>query len=120
MRTDSPRPFCSPQDQIQWGILFLTRRLRNLDHYERERCLQDVWEWARQRADLLSLQMIRDYRECCKKSGPTYLRHRSWFWGNRDNLKFWAEWERRFPRSETERTENLRAKLKEAMEFASS
>ena len=116
MRTDSPRPFCSPQDQIQWGILFLTRRLRNLDHYERERCLQDVWEWARQRADLLSLQMIRDYRECCKKSGPTYLRHRSWFWGNRDNLKFWAEWERRFPRSETERTENLRAKLKEAME----
>ena len=87
-----------------------------MGNYEREQCLRDVWEWARQRADLLSLQMIRDYRECCKKSGPTYLRHRTWFWGNRDNPKFWAEWERRFPRSEIDRAENLRAKLKEAME----
>ena len=116
MRTDSPQPFCSPQDQIQWGVLFLTGRLRNLGNYEREQCLRDVWEWARQRADLLSLQMIRGYRECCKKSGATYLRHRTWFWGNRDNPTFWAEWERRFPRSETERAQNLRAKLKEAME----
>ena len=46
---------------------------------EREQCLQEVWEWARRRADPLCLQMIRDYRECCKRSGPTYLRHRTCF-----------------------------------------
>ena len=32
--------------------------------------LQDKWEWARQQGDLLCLQIIRDYRECCKESGP--------------------------------------------------
>ena len=73
---------------------------------------QDVWEWARRRADLLSLQIIRGYRECRKKSGPTYLRHQAWYWSNRDNPEFWAEWERRFPRSETEGTaDNIRAEL---------
>jgi hypothetical protein len=104
--------FCSPQDQIQWGILFLTRQLRNLSPQEREQCLQEVWEWARRRADLQCLQMIRDYRECCKRSGPTYLRHRAWFWSNRDNSDFSAELERRFPGSETAGTaESIRVKL---------
>jgi hypothetical protein len=60
----------------------------------------------------LSLQMIRDYRECRKKSGWTYLRHRVWYWSNRDNPEFWAEWERRLLKSETEGTaESLRAEL---------
>jgi hypothetical protein len=59
-------PFRSPQDQIQWGILFLGRHLRRLSPWEREECLQDVWEWGRQRGDLLCLQIIRDYRECYK------------------------------------------------------
>jgi len=79
------RPFCSVQDQIQSGILFLTRQLQNLSSHERKQCLEEVWDWARQRADLLSLQVIRGYRECCRRSGPTYLRHRAWYWGNRDN-----------------------------------
>jgi hypothetical protein len=106
------RPFCSPQDQIQWGVLFLTRQLREFSQQEQEQRLQEAWEWARQRADLLFLQVIRDCRECCKRSGSTYLRHRAWFWSNRDDPEFWAEWERRFPRSETERTaESLRIKL---------
>src|SRR5580700_12039766 len=45
----SPKPlkrterFCSPQDQIQWGILFLCRHLRGSSPWEREECLQDVW-----------------------------------------------------------------------------
>jgi hypothetical protein len=105
-------PFCSAQDQIQWGVLFLSRHLRSLSPQEREQCLQEVWEWARRRADLLCLQMIRDYRECNKRSGPTYLRHRIWFWSNRDNPEFWAEWGKRFPGSETEGTaEGIRVKL---------
>src|ERR1700751_3588153 len=109
---DQTRPFCSPQDQIQWGILFLARQLRSFSQAEREQCLQEVWEWARQKADLLSLQMIRDYRECCKASGSTYLRHQIWIWSNRNNPEFWAEWKRRFPNSDTERTaESLRVKL---------
>ena len=48
------KPFCSPQDQIQWGILFLSRHLRGSSPWDREQCLQDVWEWARQRGDELS------------------------------------------------------------------
>jgi hypothetical protein len=36
------KPFCSPQDQMQWGILFLGRHLRGLSPWEREECLQDV------------------------------------------------------------------------------
>ena len=112
MHKDRAQPFCSPQDHIHCGILFLTRQLRSLGQHEREQCLQEVWELARRRADLLTLQMIRGYRECRKKSGPTYLRHRAWYWSNRDDPKFWAEWERRFPRSETEGTaESLRAEL---------
>jgi hypothetical protein len=67
--------FCSPQDQIQWGILFLSRHLRGLSAWEREECLQDEWEWARQRGDLLCLQVVRDYRECRTESGPTYRCH---------------------------------------------
>jgi hypothetical protein len=86
------------------GILFLTRRLWNFSQQEQEQCLLDVWERARRRVDLLSLQIILDYRECCKASGLTYLRHRDWFWSNRDNPEFWAEWRRRFPSSETKRT----------------
>ena len=104
--------FSSPQDQIQWGIILLTRQLRDFSQQEREQCLEEAWEWARQRADLLTLQMIRDYRECCKKSGATYLRHRVWLWSNRDDPEFLAEWERRFPRSETQTTaESLRISL---------
>jgi hypothetical protein len=38
--------FFSPQDQIQWGILFLGRHLRKSSPWDREQCLQDVWEWA--------------------------------------------------------------------------
>ena len=91
---------------------YLTRQLREFSQQEQEQRLQEAWEWARQRADLLFLQVIRDCRECCKRSGSTYLRHRAWFWSNRDDPEFWAEWERRFPRSETERTaESLRIKL---------
>ena len=73
---DQTEPFRSPQDEIQWGILFPTRRLRNFSQQERERCLQEVWEWARRRADLLALQIIRDHRECCKANGLTCSRHR--------------------------------------------
>ena len=45
------------------------------------------------------------------RSGPIYLRHRTWFWSNRDNPEFWAEWERRFHRSEAEGTVENRAQL---------
>ena len=61
------KPFCSPQDQIQWGILFLSRHLRGSSPWEREECLQDVWDWARKQGNLLCLQIIRDYRECLKE-----------------------------------------------------
>jgi hypothetical protein len=91
--------FCSPQDQIQWGILFLSRHLRNLSPWDREECLQDEWEWARQQGDLLRLQILRDYRECWKESGPTYRRHQDWFLSNWNNPEFWVELEKRFPRS---------------------
>ena len=84
------KPFCSPQDQIQWGILILSRHLRRLSPWDREQCLQDVWEWARQRGDLLCLQIIRDYRECYKESGPTYRRHQDWFLSNWNDPEFWA------------------------------
>jgi hypothetical protein len=41
-----------------------------------------------------------------------YLRHRAWYWSNRDNRQFWAEWERRFPRSETAGTaDSIRVKF---------
>jgi hypothetical protein len=66
--------------------------------------LQDVWEWARHRGDLLCLQVIRDYRECHKASGPIYQRHQDWFFRNWDNPDFWTEWETRFARSGPERT----------------
>ena len=112
MHKDRAQPFRSPQDQIHCGILFLTRQMRNLGRHEREQCLREVWELARRRADLLTLQIIRGYRECRKKSGPTYLRHQAWYWSNRDNSEFWAEWERRFPRSETAATaDSIRANL---------
>ena len=97
------KPFCSPQDQIQWGILFLSRHLRRFSLWDREQCLQDVWEWARQRGDLLCLQIIRDYRECYKASGPTYRRHQDWFLSNWNDPEFWAEWEKRCPGPESER-----------------
>jgi hypothetical protein len=104
--------FCSPQDQIQWGILFLSRHLRNLSPWDREECLQDEWEWARQQGDLLRLQILRDYRECWKESGPTYRRHQDWFLSNWNNPEFWVELEKRFPRSTNERTtESIRVKL---------
>jgi hypothetical protein len=105
--------FCSPQDQIQWGILFLSRHLRGSSPWEREECLQDVWDWARKQGDLLCLQIIRYYRECLKESGPTYRRHQDWFLSNWNDPEFWAEWENRFPRSRIERNvESLRDKLK--------
>jgi hypothetical protein len=34
--------------------------LRTSSPWDREQCLQDVWEWACRRGDLLSLQIIRD------------------------------------------------------------
>src|SRR5215470_8100724 len=69
---DRAQPFCSPQDHIHCGILFLTRQLRNLGQHEREQCLREVWEWARRRADLLSLEMIRGYRSAADGAGrPT-------------------------------------------------
>ena len=98
------KPFCSPQDQIQWGILFLSRHLRGSSPWEREECLQDVWDWARNQGNLLCLQIIRDYRECLKESGPTYRRHQVWFLSNWNDPEFWAEWENRFSRSGSERT----------------
>jgi len=98
------KPFCSPQDQIQWGILFLSRHLRGSSPWEREECLQDVWDWARKQGNLLCLQIIRDYRECLKESGPTYRRHQDWFLSNWNDPEFWAEWENRFSRSGSERT----------------
>jgi hypothetical protein len=62
--------------------------------------------------DLLCLQIIRDYRECLKESGPTYRRHQNWFSSNWDNPEFWVELEKRFVRSANERTrESVRAKL---------
>jgi hypothetical protein len=109
-RSDAPEDlkpinrFCSPQDQIQWGILFLSRYLRSLSPWEQEECLQDEWEWARQQGDLLCLQIVRDYRECRKESGPTYRRHQDWFLSNWDNPEFRVELQKRFPRSASERT----------------
>ena len=88
------KPFCSPQDQIQWGILFLSRHLRGSSPWEREECLQDVWDWARKQGNLLCLQIIRDYRECLKESGPTYRRHQDWFLSNWNDPEFWAECEK--------------------------
>jgi len=106
------KSFCSPQEEIQWGVLFLGRHLRGLSLWEREECLQDIWEWGRQRGDLLCLQIIRNYRECCKESGPTYRRHQDWFLSNWNDPEFWAEWENRFSRSGSERTaESVGVKL---------
>jgi hypothetical protein len=96
-------PFCSPQDQIQWGILSLSRHLWTLSPWEREECLQDEWEWGRQQGDLLRLQIVRDYRECRKESGPTYRRHQDWFLSNWDNPEFRVELQKRFLRSAGER-----------------
>ena len=117
-RCDAPedlkqiKRFCSPQDQIQWGIVYLSRRLWGLSPWVREECLQDEWEWARQQGDLLCLQIVRDYRECPKESGPTYQRHQDWFLSNWDNPEFWVELERRFLRSANERTtESVRGQL---------
>jgi hypothetical protein len=117
-RSDAPEDlkqinqFCSPQDQIQWGILFLSRYLRGLSPWEREECLQDEWEWARQQGDLLWLQIVRDYRECLKESGPTYRRHQDWFLSNWENPEFRVELQKRLPGSASERTtESVRGKL---------
>ena len=117
-RCDAPedlkqiKRFCSPQDQIQWGIVYLSRYLWGLSPWDREECLQDEWEWARQQADLLCLQIVRDYRECLKESGPTYRRHQEWFLSNWDNPEFWVELERRFLKSANERTtESVRGQL---------
>jgi hypothetical protein len=105
-------PFCSPQDQIQWGILFLRRHLRRLSLWEREQCLRDTWERARQRGDLLCLQIIRDYREYCKEGGPTCRRHQDWFLSNWNDPEFWAECEKRLPGLATRMTvEGLGVKL---------
>ena len=118
-RSDAPedlkpiKGFCSRQDQIQWGIVCLSRHLWGLSPREQEECLQDEWEWARQQGDLLCLQIIRDYRECLKESGPTYRRHQDWFLSNRDNLEFWVELEKRLLRSGTDATaESPGSKLK--------
>ena len=117
-RSDAPedlkliKRFCSPQDQIQWGIVYLSRHLWGLSPWEREECLQDEWKWGRQQGDLLRLQIVRDYRECLKESGPTYRRHQDWFLSNWENPEFWVELEKRFVRSANERTrESVRAKL---------
>lgn len=104
--------FCSPQDQIQWGILSLSRHLWGLSPWEREEYLHDEWEWGRQQRDLLRLQIIRDYRECRKESGPTFRRHQDWFLSNWGNPEFRVELQKRFPRSTGERTtESVRGKI---------
>ena len=54
------QPSHSLQTQIQWGVLFLTSVSRKFSPEERKQYLQEVWEWARERADLVWLQMIRD------------------------------------------------------------
>jgi len=87
-RLNQTKPFCSPQDQIQWGILFLSRHLRGFSLFKREEYLQDAWEWARRQGDLLCLQIIRDYRECRKESGPTFRRHQDWFLNNWNDPEF--------------------------------
>ena len=63
------KPFCSPRDQIQWGILFLSRHLRGSSPWDREQCLQDVWEWGRQRGDLMSLQITETIGSATKRAG---------------------------------------------------
>jgi len=111
------KPYCSPQDQIQWGIWFLGRHVRGLSLSEQEECLQEIWEWGRQQGDLLCLQMIRDYRECCKESGPTYRRYQDWFLSNWNDPQFWAECERRFTTSGMENTaESVHVKLRRETE----
>ena len=110
--TGQTPPFSPPQDEIQWGIVFLSEQLRDYSQEQREECLGEVWEWARRRADLRTLIIIRDYRECVRATGPTYLRHRVWRWSNQDNPEFWAEWKRRFAGSDRHRgAHNLRAGL---------
>jgi hypothetical protein len=105
-------PFCSPQDQIQWGILSLSRHLWSLSPWEREECLQHEWERGRQQGDLLRLQIVRDYRECRKESGPTYRRHQDWFLSNWGNPEFRVELQKRLLRSAGERaTESVRGKF---------
>ena len=66
------KPFCSPQDQIQWGILFLSGHLRRLSPWDREQCLQGVWEWARQRGDLRACRLSETTESATKRVGqPT-------------------------------------------------
>jgi len=103
-RLNPTEPFSSPQDQIQWGILLLSQHLRRLSPWEQAEYLQDVWEWARRRGDLLRLQIIRDYRESRKENGPTFRRHQDWILTNWNDPEFWAEWEKRFSRLRAERT----------------
>ena len=44
--------FCSPQDQIQWGILSLSRHLWGLSPWGREEYLHDEWECGRQQGSV--------------------------------------------------------------------
>ena len=60
--------------------------------------------YSRAQGNLLCLQIIRDYWECLKESGPTYRRHQDWFLSNWNDPEFWAEWGNRFSRSGSERT----------------
>ena len=83
----------------------------DLSPWEREEYLRDEWEWGRQQGDLLRLQIVRDYRECRKESGPTYRRHQDWFLGNWGKPEFRVELQKRFPRSAGDgTTENARGK----------
>ena len=65
---DQTQPFRAPQDEIQWGILLLTKQLQNRDLQEREQYLQELWEWARQRADLLSRALPTFWLKLLKKA----------------------------------------------------
>ena len=67
---------------------------------------------ASSKAKIQLIAMVAAWDRLVRESWRAGRRPPAWYWSNRDNPEFWAEWERRFPRSETEGTaESLRAEL---------